>query len=126
MIPCKERISAKSYVRFAIAGPGYYPTQDVTALLKKDGVRESIEYILAYLNHPLVFEWIKHYGIVKGNIVEFSERPLASIPFRKIKWDDENEVKLHDEITSLVRKMLQSRNTATIEEINSKLEDLLQ
>ncbi len=126
LVPCKERISAKSYVRFALADSGFYPTQDVTALLKKDGTLESIEYILAYLNHPLVFNWIKHYGIIKGNIVEFSEKPLASIPFRKIKWDNKTEVTRHDEITALVQKLLQSHNVTIIDEINLRLEELLQ
>ena len=31
-------------------------------------------------------------GIVKGNIVEFSEKPISSIPFRVIDWSNENEV----------------------------------
>ncbi len=99
LVPCKERISNKDYFRFALAEPDILPTQDVTALLKKSHVRESIEYILAFLNHPKVFYWLRHKGIVKGNIVEFSEKPLSSIPFRAINWEDEEEVALHDVIT---------------------------
>lgn len=99
LVPCKERVSNKDYFRFALAEADIYPTQDVTALLKKADVRESIQYILAFLNHPKVFHWLCHKGIVKGNIVEFSERPLSSIPFRAINWADKSEVALHDAIT---------------------------
>ena len=124
-IPCKERISAKSFVRFALADEGFFPTQDVTGIIKRQGIKESIEYILAYLNHPLIFHWIRHYGIVKGDIVEFSEKPLASIPFRKIKWENAHEVRLHDKITSLTTSMLAARNQDLANEINNELGELI-
>ena len=85
-VPCKERISNKNYFRFSLIDQGIYPTQDVTAIFKKPKTKESIEYIMAYLNSPLVFEWLKYNGIVKGNIVEFSEKPIYSIPFKAINW----------------------------------------
>ncbi|MBO4511362.1 MAG: N-6 DNA methylase, partial [Victivallales bacterium] len=53
-VPCKERISTKKYFRFCYAPKGYYPLQDVTGLIPKNGCKESIEYILAYLNNPVV------------------------------------------------------------------------
>lgn len=124
-VPCKERISSKSYVRFAIVEANYYPTQDVTALFKKAGVRESIEYILAYLNYPLVFEWIRHYGIVKGNIVEFSEKPLSSIPFRRINWDDANEVEMHDRITCLTDQLIRQKDLSVSKNINDCIGGLI-
>ena len=124
-VPCKERISAKSFVRFAFADSGFYPTQDVSALFRKKGTKESIEYILAYLNHPLVFKWIKYYGISKGNIVEFSEKPLASIPFRKINWENEREKAAHERITTLVKELLDNKDASLICEINKQFEELL-
>jgi hypothetical protein len=35
---------------------------------------------------------------MKGGVAEFSERPLAGIPFRRINWEDKQEVRLHDQI----------------------------
>lgn len=102
-VPCKERISNKDYFRFALAPPDVYPTQDVTALFLKETTKESIEYVLAFLNNHRVFLWLKNNGIVKGSIVEFSEKPIASIPFRPIDWENNLEVQIHDEITSLIR-----------------------
>ncbi len=118
-IPCKERISNKDYFRFCYAPEGVYPTQDVTAIFKKETCRESLEYILAFLNNRRVFEWLSFNGIVKGAIVEFSEAPIAAIPYRPINWNDAEEIKLHDEITEEVRQYLISDSSSHIENINN-------
>lgn len=102
-IPCKERISTKSYFRFCYAPSKTYPTQDVTAILRKSNCKESIEYILAYLNNVRVFNWLINKGIVKGEIVEFSEAPIASIPYKPIDWSNPKEVQCHNEITNSVK-----------------------
>ena len=124
-VPSKERISNKDYFRFAYAGTELFPTQDVTAIFKKENVKESIFYILAFLNNYRVFQWLLHNGIVKGNIVEFSERPIASIPFRKINWEDENEVKIHNEIVELTKKYIENKSENYLKEINRLIDKLL-
>jgi adenine-specific DNA-methyltransferase len=116
-VPCKERISNKSYFRFALIDGGIFPTQDVTAIFKKPETLESIEYILAYLNQPIIFDWLKCNGIVKGNIVEFSEKPISSIPFRKINWNKQDEVLIHDKITQTTKKYLLVRNENLLDNI---------
>lgn len=118
-IPCKERISNKDYFRFCYAPSNYYPTQDVTAIFKKDNCKESIEYILAYLNNERVFKWLCLNGIVKGAIVEFSEAPIASIPFRPINWGKEKEIILHNQITKEVKAFLTDNLSRHIDTINS-------
>jgi adenine-specific DNA-methyltransferase len=125
LVPCKERISNKDYFRFAFAEAGIYPTQDVTALFKKPETKESLEYILAYLNQPAIFHWLKCNGIVKGSIVEFSEKPTASIPFRKIHWNEPAEVKLHDEITQTTHRYLQTKNDSDRTRLNSLFQTLM-
>ncbi len=102
VVPCKERLTNKERVRFSLAPPGTVATQDVTAFSPQAGVRESIEYIVAYLSNPAVSDWIRHRGLMKGGVAEFSERPLASIPFRSIDWSNESEVAIHAEITGLI------------------------
>jgi len=108
-VPCKERISNKDYFRFSVVEPGIFPTQDVTALVLKNGVKESLYYVLAILNSKHVFEWLRHKGVVKGNIVEFSEKPIASIPFRKIDWRKSDEVALHNKIAKLAEEISSGR-----------------
>lgn len=119
-VPCKERISNKNHFRFCYAPDGIYPTQDVTAIFKKQGVRESVEYIMAYLNCKSVFKWLALNGIVKGAIVEFSEAPIASIPFRPINWKSAEEVKLHNQITEEVQNYLMDGQKGHIDLINNK------
>ncbi|MEZ4887703.1 MAG: N-6 DNA methylase [Chitinophagales bacterium] len=124
-VPCKERISNKDYFRFAYVGSGIFPTQDVTALFLKETTKESIYYVLAFLNHPKVFHWLRNKGIVKGSIVEFSEKPLSSIPFRKINWANPTEVKWHGEISRLTLQYLQNELKGEAERVNVLLDKLL-
>ncbi|MGI6370016.1 MAG: HsdM family class I SAM-dependent methyltransferase [Candidatus Kapaibacterium sp.] len=124
-VPCKERISNKDYFRFAYAGTELFPTQDVTAIFKKENVRESIFYILSFLNNYNVFQWLLHNGIVKGNIVEFSERPIASIPFRRIDWNKKTEIEIHDDIVSLTQKYIKNHLVGDLENINKQFDKLL-
>ncbi|EFM99921.1 class I SAM-dependent methyltransferase [Actinobacillus pleuropneumoniae] len=123
-VPCKERISNKTNFRFSLVEEYLYPTQDVTAIYKKNQTKESIEYITAYLNSRAVFLWLKNKGVIKGDVVEFSEKPLASIPFRKINWTSLKERKIHEDITQLVRKYQASKDVTLIDKINNNLEAL--
>lgn len=118
-VPCKERISNKDYFRFCYAPANYYPTQDVTAIFRKKTCKESLEYILAYLNNERVFHWLTLNGILKGAIVEFSEAPIASIPFHPVNWHDEKEVKLHEQITEDVRIYLKDGSPKRLKNINN-------
>lgn len=125
-IPCKERISRKKYFRFCFAQEEYYSTQDVTAIYKKRSTRESLEYILAYLNSRIVFEWLGLNGIAKGDIVEFSEAPIASIPFKSINWESEKEVELHDSITDNVKSYLLCKDEKYLKEIDNSFKAIFQ
>ncbi|MCB0516474.1 MAG: restriction endonuclease, partial [Bacteroidetes bacterium] len=124
-VPCKERISNKDYFRFSYVPKGIFPTQDVTAIFKKATTQESLYYILAFLNNYRVFIWLKNKGIVKGNIVEFSEKPISSIPFRKINWDNKKEVEYHDKITLLTKSYLEESEDLILEKINELFDKLL-
>lgn len=125
-VPCKERISNKDYHRFTVVYGDIYPTQDVTAIIPKETTEESIEYICAMLNSKYVFSWVKHKGIVKGNIVEFSRAPLARIPYKKIDFDNPNEKALHDRITENVKAYLGSGEQKLLQEIEADIDKLIQ
>ncbi|MCW9718842.1 HsdM family class I SAM-dependent methyltransferase [Avibacterium sp. 21-599] len=123
-VPCKERVTHKNYFRFAMVDEFTYPTQDVTALFRKENVRESLEYILAYLNQPIVFEWLKYNGVIKGGIIEFSEKPLASIPFRKINWKCKKDIECHNKITYFVRLYQIEQQETYLQEIRNYFQKL--
>ncbi len=124
-VPSKERISNKNHFRFALVDENMYPTQDVTAIFKKINTKESIEYIVAYLNNQVVFDWLRCNGIVKGNIVEFSEKPIASIPFRVIDWQNPIEIELHNQITTKIQTFFVQKDTIILEEVNELFNQLL-
>jgi adenine-specific DNA-methyltransferase len=109
-VPCKERLTSRPSVRFALAGPNVIATQDMTAFAPLEGVRESIEYIVGYLCLPQVSDWVRLRGLMKGGVAEFSERPLASIPFRFIDWDDADDVALHDAVQQIVKVAAEEGN----------------
>jgi len=124
-VPCKERISNRNNFRFSLIDKKIYPTQDVTAIFRKPKTKESLEYIAAYLNAPFVFDWLKCNGIVKGNIVEFSEKPIASIPFRPINWNNSDEVELHSTITQLTIQYIDTKENAVLYKINHSMKQLI-
>ena len=124
-VPCKERISNKNHFRFSLVDKKIYPTQDVTAIFKKPKTRESLEYIVAYLNNSSIFYWLKCNGIVKGNIVEFSEKPISSIPFRPINWKKTEEIELHDLITTLTRQYIEYKENSILDKINYTVNKLI-
>lgn len=62
---------------------------------------------------------------MKGNVVEFSETPIAGIPYRPINWDDHREVDLHDLITGAARGLACNENVQTNTEIVKETFNLL-
>lgn len=124
-VPCKERMTNKETARFAYVKDGIVATQDVTVLAPKPRVRESVEYILAYLSTKQVSQWIRVKGLMKGGIAEFSEKPLNNIPFRAIDWSSKEEVDFHDHITEIIRERINNspdEKQKTIAEISRKFE----
>lgn len=110
IVPCKERIDVRGYVRFALIEGLYYATQDATVIVKKPEFKEDIKYILALLNSKAIFTWLKHKGLRRGGVLEFSERPLSIIPIRLINWDDEEEVCIYNKIIGLVDKIIETKD----------------
>lgn len=123
-VPCKERISNKNHFRFAFVEANIFPTQDVTAIFKKEKVKESIYYILALLNNHRTFHWLKLNGIVKGNIVEFSEKPITSIPVKLINWKNEKEVKLHNEISDYCKLFVETKSSDALSKMEVTINKL--
>ncbi|MCW1311455.1 MAG: N-6 DNA methylase [Candidatus Aenigmatarchaeota archaeon] len=123
IVPCKERIDSRDYVRFALAKGDFYVTQDATVIVKKYFFKEDEKYLLAILNSKIILNWLKYKGLRRGGVLEFSEKPLSLIPIRLIDWDNTEEVKIHDKIVALVDQIIENKNHS--EEIINKIEDLL-
>ena len=105
---------------------------DVGTMVLNDGsekyiksMNNSIESIIlvfrAYGNYK---DWLKCNGIVKGNIVEFSEKPISSIPFRVIDWANEKEVELHNSISEQTKNYLKNQDKSLLDLINQSFNKL--
>lgn len=105
-VPGKERLTNKLQVRFSLASNGALATQDVTAFAPLPNTREHIYYIVAYLNLRAVSSWIRTFGLMKGGVAEFSEKPLSEIPFRCIDWENPLEVETHTKICNLIESIV--------------------
>jgi adenine-specific DNA-methyltransferase len=115
-VPCKERITNKDVVRFSLVPRGSIATQDVTAFAPKPGIDLEIEYICAFLSLPEVTRWIRMRGLIKGGVAEFSERPLASIPFRSIDKSSDGERDKYRQIVDLVRSCKSSKEVQVVQD----------
>lgn len=127
-VPCKDRFDKRGYLRFALCEKGIFTTQDVTVLVKFNWVKESPEYITAFLNSTKVFDWVTNKGLIRGGVAEFSEEPLKKIPFRLINWKSSNECKIHDRIKHLVQEIRRNKieDNTMISEINELISRLLE
>jgi adenine-specific DNA-methyltransferase len=105
-VPCKERMTNKTHARFCLAPVGCTATQDVSALAPLKETQESVLYIAAFLTLDEISWWITQRGLMKGGIAEFSERPIASMPFRPIDWSNPDESESHGKIVALVESSL--------------------
>lgn len=110
-VPGKERLTHKSHVRFTMASGGCIATQDVTAFAPHQATSESLEYIVAFLNLDVVSDWVRSFGLMKGGVAEFSEKPLSEIPFRRIDWSNPDEVAIHEAIVAIMRATISSKLT---------------
>lgn len=120
-VPCKERLTCRPHPRFTLAPAHAIATQDVTALAPKDGVKESPEYLVAFLSLPEVGEWIRCRGLMKGGVAEFSEAPLSRIPVRRVDFTSPTERLLHDKIRDEVRNWESAGKTPSDEELDALL-----
>lgn len=123
-VPCKDRITARKKFRFCLVEAGIYALQDVTGIVPQKNMKESIYYLLAFLNTEEVYNWLYHNGIKKGDVVEFSEAPISSVPYRPIDWENSKEAMLHDSIVSDVKDYLRAGDTGRISAISQAFKTL--
>ena len=129
-LPCKERYDNKGYIRCVYEQDQILGVQDITVLGLYDWIKESPEYILAYLNSTILFQWLMIKGLKRGGVLQFSEHPLTSIPVRLINWKDTEEVRIHDIITKktklLIQEQSKNKKTSYKKELEHLFNELMQ
>lgn len=107
-VPSKDR---KPYSRFIYVNKPYFCGQDACAIVLKEdiGIKEDLKYILALLNSEVINNWYRHKGIKRGDVLQYSFEPMSKIPIRLINWDDEEEVKIYNEIIKLIDEVIEMK-----------------
>ena len=75
-------------------------------LIIKLDERESIKYFLGILNSSLIQFWLYYKGKKQGDQLQVDKEPLCEIPIRKIDFQNEKDVELHDKLVHLVEQMI--------------------
>ncbi|MFX0086430.1 MAG: Eco57I restriction-modification methylase domain-containing protein [Candidatus Hodarchaeota archaeon] len=125
-VPCKDRFDQRRYVRFAYEEGPFYAAQDITVIIKDLWVKEAYEYLVAYLNSKIIFDYLINKGLVRGGVLEFSEKPLSEIPIRLINWEREKEVSIHNQIVDLVYKIKTYKSDEMTKKLKIKIEKLFE
>lgn len=123
-VPCKERITKKNRLRFCYSQKNIFPTQDVTCIIKKENTKEDLLYILAFLNSKYVFNWLLIKGIKKGDILEFSKRPVSSIPYKEINFNAPTENELYNQIIFYTKDYINTHNDISLQKIDNLFDKL--
>ena len=71
-----------------------------------------------------MFKWLKYNGIVKGEIVEFSEAPVASIPYRPINWENATEVEIYNKIVTATKEYILTKDTFYLSTVEQNFDTL--
>lgn len=91
---------------FAFENQKNYEQSDLMVIALKKDTLEDILYILGLLNSSLFTLWCSTQMKPKGKTREFYGTPLNNIPIKRINFNDITEKKRHNNIVSLVDKII--------------------
>lgn len=106
-VPCIDRALKP---RFSYTTESVYGSGDVLMITKAGGIKEDLLYVLAWLNSESINKWYRLKGSRKGHRTQYTQAYVSKIPFRKINWSDENEVKIYNQIIDLSKKLIDEEN----------------
>lgn len=120
-VPCIDRsLTARySYTDRACFGSG-----DVLIIANKNGLKEDMKYILAWLNSKYVNKWYRIKGSHSGHRIKYTQAYVSKIPLRLIDWKNKSEVRVYNEIIKEVDDILLGKDNKAegkIDELFSKL-----
>jgi len=91
--------------------PAYVPFS-TNVFVPGEGTPEHLHYLSALLNSRLLWKWYRHHAKRRGVGLEINGHVLAATPIRRINFAVAAEVRLHDELVSLVELILRPRPPA--------------
>jgi len=91
---------------YALQDGNFFENSDINLYIPKQGVRESIKYVLGLLNSFLLNFWIRYKG--RGEGVSRQIR-LKQIPIRRIDFKNSKEAKIHDKLVKKVDEIIEAK-----------------
>lgn len=105
----RQIISGKPPRIFAGLAEGeFYNTQIAFNLLRRDGVSESLAYLLGILNSALItfYHRARFLDATKDTFQKILIQDAKQLPVRSINFDIKSDRNLHDQLVALVERML--------------------
>jgi hypothetical protein len=98
--------------QFTYDNSGLYHTTTVYSLLFNDDREESPFYFLGILNSAVMWFFLSNTGnVMRGGYFRYKTNYLSPFPIPIVDFNDRSSVARHDQLVSLVRNMLQLKNS---------------
>ncbi len=118
---CTPEIAIKPQLSLDVMGNIYHTTK-VYSFIFKESIKEHLNYFLAVLNSKLLWYFLSSTGyVLRGGYFVFKTEYLKPFPIKLIDFKSKEEVKIYNEIISLVDQLLQLHQERAVTKLESKL-----
>ncbi len=121
-VPCMDR-SLKA--RYSYTNKRYFGSGDVLIIINKNGLKEDLIYILAWLNSKIVNDWYRVKGSHTGHRIRYTQSYVSQIPLRLIDWNNKKEVEIYNKILDKTKKITEKKGNEQLEKEIDNLFNLL-
>ncbi len=122
-VPCIDR-SLKA--RYSYTEGKYFGAGDVLIIINKNGLKEDLRYILAWLNSKIINDWYRVKGSHTGHRIRYTQSYVSQIPLKMIDWNNEKEVEIYNKILDKSKRIIKEKRSEQLEkEIDNLFEELI-
>lgn len=111
-VPCIDR-SLKA--RYSYTENGHFGAGDVLIIINKNGIKEDLRYILAWLNSKIINDWYRVKGSHTGHRIRYTQSYVSQVPLKMINWDNKEEVELYNQILEKSKKIIEEKGNQQLE-----------
>ena len=117
-VPCIDR-SLKA--RYSYTEEKYFGAGDVLIIITKNGIKEDLRYILAWLNSKIINNWYRVKGSHTGHRIRYTQSYVSQIPLKMIDWNNEKQVKIYNQILEKAKRIIEEKGN---EQLEKDIDDL--
>jgi len=119
-VPCMDR-SLKA--RYSYTDEKYFGSGDVLIIINKNGLKEDLKYVLAWLNSKIINDWYRIKGSHTGHRIRYTQSYVSQIPLKLIDWNNKDEVEIYNKVLEKVRTIISEKEN---KELEKEIDDLLE